>query len=166
MRRDFPWLDPDSRQARDVERFRWFSDGYVAVDPHMPNRIVDMRYSMVPNTIDPLWGIELDPEAPPDRHVGYLEVQESRPEQRGLYWRLLTGEDCRALDSMRADAKALSSTGATAIRPPTTMAPPGDRIGSDAAQPIGRRSSSSSSPASGRAGASAPSSSRSARSRL
>ena len=107
-RRDFPWLDPDSRQARDVERFRWFSDGYVAVDPRMPNRIVDMRYSMVPNTIDPLWGIELDPEAPPDRHVRYLEVQESRPVHRGLYWRLLTGEDCRTLDSMRAGAKALS----------------------------------------------------------
>ena len=106
VRRDFPWLDPESRQARDVERFRRFSDGYVAVDPHVPNRIVDMRYSMVPNTIDPLWGIELDPEAPPDRHVRYLEVQESRPEQRGLYWRLLTGEDCRALTLMRADAKA------------------------------------------------------------
>ena len=106
--RDFPWLDPDSRQARDVERFRWFSDGYVAVDPHVPDRIVDMRYSMLPNTIDPLWGIELDPEAPPDRHVRYVEVQESRPEQRGLYWRLLTGEDCRALTSMRAGAKALS----------------------------------------------------------
>ena len=106
VRRDFPWLDAESRQARDVERFRRFSDGYVAVDPHVPNRIVDMRYSMVPNTIDPLWGIELDPDAPPDRHVRYLEVQESRPEQRGLYWRLLTGEGCRALTLMRADAKA------------------------------------------------------------
>ena len=104
--RDFPWLDPDSRQARDVERFRRFSDGYLAVDPHMPNRIVDMRYSMVPNTIDPLWGIELDPEAPPDRHVRYVEVRESRPEQRDLYWRLLTGEGCRALTSMRAGAGA------------------------------------------------------------
>ena len=108
VRRDFPWLDPDSRQARDVERFRWFSDGYVAVDPRVPNRIVDMRYSMVPNTIDPLWGIELDPEAPPDRHVRYLEVQESRSEQRDLYRRLLTGENCRALTSMRAGAKVLS----------------------------------------------------------
>ncbi|MCY4286121.1 MAG: metal-dependent hydrolase [Thiotrichales bacterium] len=94
VRRDFPWLDPDSRQARDVERFRWFSDGYVAVDPDVPNRIVDIRYSMVPNTIDPLWGIELDPEAPSDRHVRYLELRESPPEQRGLYWRLLTGESC------------------------------------------------------------------------
>ena len=108
MRRDFPWLDPDSRQARDVERFRWFSDGYVAVDPRVPNRIVDMRYSMVPNTIDPLWGIELDPEAPPDGHVRYLEVQEARSEQRDLYRRLLTGENCRALTSMRAGAKVLS----------------------------------------------------------
>ena len=61
---DFPWLDPGSRQARDVERFRRFSDGYVAVDPRRPNRIIDMRYSMVPNTIDPLWGIDLDPRGP------------------------------------------------------------------------------------------------------
>ena len=148
VRRDFPWLDPESRQARDVERFRRFSDSYVrdlpvaatrwcrsavgyrarqarptwsgsagsprcaqaAVDPRVPNRIVDMRYSMVPNTIDPLWGIELDPEAPPDRHVRYLEIRESRPEQRGLYWRLLTGDGCRALTSMRAGAEALPYT--------------------------------------------------------
>ena len=93
---DFPWLDPGSRQARDVERFRRFSDGYVAVDPRRPNRIIDMRYSMVPNTIDPLWGIDLDPRAPPDRHVRYVEDRASRSDQRRMYWRLLTGEDCRA----------------------------------------------------------------------
>ena len=110
VRRDFPWLDPGGRQARDVERFRRFSDGYVAVDPRRANRIIDMRYSMVPNTIDPLWGIELDPRAPPDRHVRYVEDRESRVDQRRAYWRLLMGEDCRALTSMRAGATALPYT--------------------------------------------------------
>ena len=61
LERDLPWLDADSQQARDVERFRWFSDGYVALDPSVPNRVIDMRYSLVPNEIDPLWGVDLDP---------------------------------------------------------------------------------------------------------
>ena len=32
-RRDLPWLDGDSQQSRDIERFRWFSDDYLSVDP-------------------------------------------------------------------------------------------------------------------------------------
>lgn len=94
LRRDFPWLDPGSQQARDVERFRWFSDGYVAVDARVRNRIIDMRYSVVPNTIDPLWGIDLDREAAPDGHVRYVVDRAARLEQRDLFRRLLTGEDC------------------------------------------------------------------------
>ncbi|MDE0225269.1 MAG: metal-dependent hydrolase [Gammaproteobacteria bacterium] len=92
LRRDFPWLDPGSQQARDIERFRWFADGYLAVDPRVPHRIIDAGYSFVPNSIDMLWGIDLDPKAGPDQHVGY--VQEARRDQLGRYWRLLTGEDC------------------------------------------------------------------------
>lgn len=59
LRRDFPTLDRNSRQAGDVERFRWFSDDYLAVMKNTP-RIVDMRYSLVPNDVDPMWGIDLN----------------------------------------------------------------------------------------------------------
>ncbi len=100
LRRDFPWLDAGSRQGRDVERFRWFADGYLAVDPRLPNRIIDAGYSFVPNSIDMLWGIDLDPNAAPERHVRH--VQEARRDQVGRYWRLLTGEDC----PVRPDARA------------------------------------------------------------
>jgi len=58
--RDFPWLNQDSQQAKDIERFRWFSNGYVAVSPEHPNRIIDIRYSLIPNEIRGLWGIELN----------------------------------------------------------------------------------------------------------
>ena len=58
--RDLPWLGQESRQARDIERFRWFSEDYLALDPKRPNSVIDMRYSVVPNQIDALWGIELD----------------------------------------------------------------------------------------------------------
>lgn len=94
LRHDFPWLDLGSQQALDVERFRWFSSGYLARDTHMPHRIIDVRYSVVPNTIDPLWGVDLDPGAPPSSHVHYFVDRRARAEQTDAYWRLLTGEDC------------------------------------------------------------------------
>ena len=94
LERDLPWLDAQARQARDVERFRWFSDDYLALDPVRPNRVIDMRYSLVPNEIDPLWGIDLDPHAAPDRHVRFVTDRAARARQRDAYWRLLTGEAC------------------------------------------------------------------------
>ena len=93
--RDLPWLDADSRQARDIERFRWFSDGYVAADPSRPNRIIDVRYSVVPNEVAPLWGIELTPSAPVDQHVGFVTDRATSAQQRRAYWALLTGAACR-----------------------------------------------------------------------
>ena len=72
LKRDFPWLDPASRQARDVERFSWFSKDYVAVDPENPRRIMDIRFSMLPNEIRPLWVLELDPETQHTVHGQYL----------------------------------------------------------------------------------------------
>ena len=79
--RDFPWLAAESQQARDVTRFSWFSDGYVAQDPAHPNRIMDVRYSAIPNEITPLWSIELSPAATDDQHVGYIMSREI-PQER------------------------------------------------------------------------------------
>jgi len=69
--RDFPWLEQGTQQARDIERFRWFSDDYLARDPGNPNRIIDVRYSMVPNEIAALWSIGLDPAATSESHVDF-----------------------------------------------------------------------------------------------
>jgi len=59
VQRDFPWLPADSQQARDIERFRWFSDGFLAVSTRNPNMIMDVRYSFLPNKINPMWGVEV-----------------------------------------------------------------------------------------------------------
>jgi inner membrane protein len=72
LERDFPWLDHQSQQARDIERFRWFSNGYVALDPGHPHRITDIRYSMLPNQVAGLWSIEVSPEAQNGDHVRYV----------------------------------------------------------------------------------------------
>ncbi|MEZ9417274.1 metal-dependent hydrolase, partial [Vibrio sp. 10N.286.49.E1] len=56
---DLPWLDSNSQQAKDIERFRWFSNGYIAQDPSDDLRIIDVRYSIVPNQLKALWSIKL-----------------------------------------------------------------------------------------------------------
>ncbi len=67
----FPWLDSSSQQARDIERFRWFSNRYLAVDKRFPNRIIDIRYSLLPDEINALWAIDLDPGADLSAHVKF-----------------------------------------------------------------------------------------------
>ncbi len=83
--RDLPWLDKDSQQAKDIERFRWFSMNYLALDKENPNRVVDIRYSMLPQEIQPLWGIDLSPDAKPDDHIVYYN---ERGDSRGAVKRL------------------------------------------------------------------------------
>lgn len=75
VKRDFPWLPADSQQAKDIERFRWFSGGFLAVNTRDPKLIMDMRYSFLPNRINPMWGIEVNKyyvdEGDLDAHVFY-----------------------------------------------------------------------------------------------
>jgi inner membrane protein len=82
LARDFPWLEPGTRQWDDVERFRRFADDFLAVDADNPLLIVDMRYSLLPNRGDGFWGIELDPAARPDTHVAYATMRD-RPAAEG-----------------------------------------------------------------------------------
>lgn len=90
--RDLPWLDPDSQQARDMDRFSWFSDGFVAEDPKRPNRIIDVRYSFLPNTVSALWSIELNPEAPLAAHARYRTHREHARESLGELWLMVSGD--------------------------------------------------------------------------
>ena len=87
-----PWLDPESQQAKDIARFRWFSRDYLAVDPRDPNRIVDMRYSVIPNEIDALWGIRLDPAASASAHVSYQTSRDASPDRLQKLLRMLAGK--------------------------------------------------------------------------
>ncbi|MBU62398.1 MAG: hydrolase [Opitutae bacterium] len=54
----------DSRAYKDTLRFTHFSDGFVALKPGDPNVIGDVRYSLLPNSLDPVWGIRIDPDNP------------------------------------------------------------------------------------------------------
>ena len=32
IRKSFPWLSSNAQQAKDIEKFRWFSNGYLGID--------------------------------------------------------------------------------------------------------------------------------------
>jgi inner membrane protein len=87
--RDFPWLDQHSQQAKDIERFRWFSQGYIALDPKRPLRIIDIRYSLMPNETLGLWSIWLSPNASPEAYADYRMDRDIDPRQRKEFFDLL-----------------------------------------------------------------------------
>jgi inner membrane protein len=87
--RDLPWLDKSSQQAKDIERFRWFSTGHISLDPKNPNRVVDVRYSLLPQKINALWGIELSPTADSDQHVQFYNERGDGKKAMNELWEML-----------------------------------------------------------------------------
>ena len=84
--RDLPWLSQQSQQARDIQRFSQFSAGFIALDPTNPHRIIDMRYSMLPHQIKPLWGIELKPQASEIQHAHFYTEHSNRKLALAQLW--------------------------------------------------------------------------------
>lgn len=89
--RDLPWLDLRSQQGQDLVRFGWFSDGYLALDPNHEWRVIDVRYSLVPNQLNPLWSIQLSPLASAEAHVEYLTHRDNSPANRRQFFDMLRG---------------------------------------------------------------------------
>lgn len=89
IKRDLPWLDPKSQQRKDIERFRWFSNGYIALDKNDPYRIVDIRYSLLPQEIKPLWGIELSKTADKNQHVQFYNERNDSAKAAKKLWAML-----------------------------------------------------------------------------
>ena len=87
--KSFPWLDLNSQQAKDLERFRWFSSGYLAISKNYPNRVIDIRYSILPNKVNGLWGIELDKEADQASHIKYVFNRERNSDTLNILWNMI-----------------------------------------------------------------------------
>ena len=81
LAKDFPWLDVNSQQAKDLERFSWFSVDYLGKDPEDNMGIVDIRYSLLPHQIAPLWGIKLSKAQDSGQHVDFFTRRENRMER-------------------------------------------------------------------------------------
>tara|TARA_B100000686_G_scaffold34271_2_gene35886 strand:- start:2239 stop:3228 length:990 start_codon:yes stop_codon:yes gene_type:complete len=91
LKSSFLWLKNNSQQSKDIDRFRWFSNGYLAQDKKNKNRIIDVRYSMIPNRIEPLWSIELSKSADFNAHVSYKRSRSLSRKRIKLFLEMLWG---------------------------------------------------------------------------
>jgi len=91
-----PNSNAESILEKDLKRFAWFSDDWLARVPHheTPKQMVvgDIRYSLMPQEIDPLWGIRFDQENY-DAHVEYVTFRNVTDRKFGVFRKMLLGWD-------------------------------------------------------------------------
>jgi inner membrane protein len=75
---------------RDIRRFSDLSNGYLISHPDHKNVIGDARYSMLPTTLSPLWGISADTSRP-NKHVSFDTYRDADPEVRKAFIDMLMG---------------------------------------------------------------------------
>jgi len=90
---DFIDLDKNSQQYLDIKRFDWFSQGYLGVG-QSKNIIIDVRYSAVPNEVDGLWGIKIEPSKSPSEHVEWVVNRSDYKRKWERFFSLLLGKGC------------------------------------------------------------------------
>lgn len=92
LERDRPGLDSASILARDIGRFSTLANDYVITAPGRANVLTDIRYSMLPNAMTAMWGIDLN-VASTQQHATF-EVYRDRPDDaRALFLAMLLGRD-------------------------------------------------------------------------
>ena len=89
VKNSFPWLDLDSQQSKDIDRFSWFSGGYLSISKNDPYKIIDIRYSMLPNEIHGLWGIKIEKDIEKNQHVKYFFNRENNSDALKELWSML-----------------------------------------------------------------------------
>lgn len=87
-------FEDDTVLANDIERFRFFSQGYLYLHPEDYEILGDLRYAMLPNSVEPLWGIRIDVNQP-DEHTEFVHFRDSSQRALDRLWQMVLG---RSLD--------------------------------------------------------------------
>ena len=88
-----PDLEKESQQKKDIERFRWFSQDYLGYDKER-NIVTDVRYSMIPNQIAPMWGLVIDEQRGVNDHAIWWTSRSLDQSQIDLFKNMLKGRNC------------------------------------------------------------------------
>ena len=86
-------FDINSQQAKDINRFQWFSQDYLGYDRDK-GLVADIRYSMVPNEIEPMWGLLIDADVPLYQHASWWTNRNLDQSQLQKFQRMLAGNSC------------------------------------------------------------------------
>lgn len=93
--RDSPFAI-DSQAHKDLLRFEFFSENllYEVPEPFSQGDqwIGDLRYSLLPHSLEPLWVVVYPKEGHSDGHLPFQFTREVSKEKRDLYLRMLKGE--------------------------------------------------------------------------
>ena len=81
-------LDPVHQH--DLDRFSYFSSGFLVEDPINPGYVSDFRYAMVPNEVAPMWGINIG-ERKAGKHMDFQRFSKPTKKQRELFVEQLWG---------------------------------------------------------------------------
>lgn len=89
-----PHLQNSGLQRGDLQVFRWFSDQYNAVTAEEPDEIIDIRYSVLPASTEPLWVLRLYPDQP-ERHASFVHKRRVTKEKTDIFKKMLLGHDVK-----------------------------------------------------------------------
>ncbi len=82
----------DEVRRNDIDRFAYFSAGYLVEDPRFEGVLSDFRYAAVPNDIAPMWGIDVL-GTPPGQHLEWLHFRDFRPGDTERMLEMLWGRE-------------------------------------------------------------------------
>lgn len=90
LQQSLPSLPSSTTHYKDIERFRYFSDGFLIWHPAQPHVLGDVRFAMLPTTTAPLWGIKLDLSTP-HKHVTFETYRTISRAQRQVLIEMIFG---------------------------------------------------------------------------
>ena len=88
-----PDLDQNSQQKRDIDRFSWFSQDYLGFDVSK-SLVTDIRYSLIPNELEPMWGLIIDVHKDEDKSATWWAGRNLNQDKYNLFLNMLSGRSC------------------------------------------------------------------------
>jgi inner membrane protein len=92
LERDGKNIPKGSVLYNDIQRFSTFSDGFIAWHPDHADVLGDVRYSVRPDGLTFLWGIELD-LTDPGKHANFAVYRDLSKRARQRFYAMLLNED-------------------------------------------------------------------------
>jgi inner membrane protein len=82
----------NSQASRDLIRFSIISDHWLAIHPYRPGLAGDVRYSMLPTSTEPLWGVTLNIDDPAS-HLEFVTNRHFTASTRKIFLDMVMGRD-------------------------------------------------------------------------
>ena len=90
LQRDLSWAPDGSRVRDDLTRFSRFARGFVVASEREAHFVGDVRYAMLPQSLEPLWGLYVN-TVEPNAATRYEQRRSFTPAIRDSFLTMLTG---------------------------------------------------------------------------